>query len=88
MTMQGDFSTGSAVDAAIFRALLDALFHNCPTNAAGLMEPNDYARKVWSELSAHTYRDGKQGCTDARTILEKRNLKIDADEQTAGENKP
>ncbi len=85
MTISGDFSTGSTVDAAIFRALLDTLFHNCPTNAAGLMEPNDYARKVWSALSAHTYRDGKQGCTEARAILEKRNLKIDAVAEMAGD---
>ena len=73
-----DFSTGSAVDAAAFRALLDALFHNCPTNAVGLMEPNDYARKIWSVLSRHTYRDGKSGCTEARAILEKRGITLES----------
>jgi hypothetical protein len=56
--------------------MLDALFHNCPSNAAGLMEPNDYAREIWSILSRHTYRDGKQGCTDARTILKERDIEL------------
>jgi len=73
---EASFSTGSAVDAAAFRAMLDALFHNCPSNAAGLMEPNDYAREIWSILSRHTYRDGKQGCTDARTILKERDIEL------------
>ena len=73
---EANFSTGSAQDAAAFRALLDALFHNCPSNAAGLMEPNDYAKEVWQTLSRHVYRDGKQGCTDARAMMKNANLEL------------
>lgn len=65
------FSTGSALDAAAFRVLLDAMFHNCPSNAAGMMEPNAYAVEIWNVLSRHVYRDGKQGCSDARAALAK-----------------
>lgn len=74
---QAPFSAGSALDAAAFRALLDAMFHNCPTNAAGLMEPNDEARRVWSLLSRHTYRDGKQGCTNARAMLAGHSIELE-----------
>lgn len=65
------FATGSSVDAAIFRDLLDAIFHNCPMNAEGHLELNDYAAACWDTLSKHTYRDGKEGIIAARLLLER-----------------
>jgi hypothetical protein len=57
-------------DAATFRSLLDSLFHNCPMNAAGLLEPNDHAKKVWRALSEHTYRGGKIKVKEDRDFLQ------------------
>lgn len=56
-------------DAATFRDLLDRLFHNCPMNAAGLLEPNDHAKAVWRALSEHTYRGGKIKVKEDREFL-------------------
>ena len=70
------FSTGSALDASVFRARLDALFHNCPMNAAGLLEPNDHAKELWRRLSEHTYRDDKRGPMEARELLKKYEIEV------------
>jgi hypothetical protein len=56
--------------------MLDALFHNCPTNATEQMEPNDYARQLWEKLSVHTYRDGKRGPMEAREVLKKHEIEV------------
>jgi hypothetical protein len=73
------FSTGSAMDAAIFRELLDTLFHVCPVTADGTIT---VPQVLWERLSAHTYRDGKDGVIEARKLVLRKALAEQEGEMT------